>query len=451
MRRTLSLSLESFQHHTGHVVSLEEEQIMLTDAAELASDINQELNEANRIVELSDALEDLAVIADQIEAASPTEIALMETAGDMAVAGTDIESEEVIPSLESFRGKKIAAESFRQTAGQIWKNIQDFLKKIWDKIYQFFSNIYGVVPSARRRLDKLKDKLEKIQSLSPRGTTFEINTKTGGLGSIVTRLSVDGKLPRNDNEFISELKKIHEFTKFVYGANIINRNALGVSISEAIERFNPDIDLDSQAQLIVAACDKYNSTQTYPGQKGAITRSGSFELSRSVSLMGGGSLVHKLFAQADSRSTLGNMERLRQSGIFFESSMERNNAYRDKTILPTLTQTSLLSMITELEQILDLIEEYKRGAGSKAVEATRKRLESASKKAASKNTENISASGNTAQSAYLKAMLNFNIAFNRWVSDPAVPFARYVMSEVNAVIAYIGMCIKVIEQGQNPK
>ncbi len=450
MRRHLSLSLESFSTNVGHVVSMEEEQVMMSDAADLASDINQELNEVDRIVELSDALEDLAAVADTIEAASPTEIALMETAGDIAVAGTDIEAEEVVPSLESYRGKKIAAESFRQTAGNLWKNIQAFLAKIWEKINQFFYNIFGVIPRVRKRLQGLRSKLEKIQSLSPRGTTFELDTKSGGVGSLVARLATDGKLPRNDSEFIGELKKIHEFTKFVFGANIINRNALGVSIAEAIERFNPTADLDGQANLIVEACKKFNDNQVYPGPKGTVTPSGSYQLSRSETLMGGATLVHKLYTQADSRSTLGNMDRLRHSGLHFDQVMDKNNAYRDRAVLPTVSQTTMLSMIVELEQILDLLEEYKRGAASKQVEATRKRLESASKKASAtydhkNDSDEVHGLGTV---AYVKSMLNFNNAYHRWISDPAVPFARYAMSEVNAVMAFIDYCMQTYEQGQ---
>lgn len=448
MRRTLSLSLENFHRVSEPTLSLEEEQIVMTDAVELASDINQEFNEANRIVEISDALEDLAVIADQIEAASPTEIALMETAGDMAVAGTDIESEEIVPSLESYRGKRIAAEGFKQTAGQIWKNIQEFLKKIWEKITQFFSNIFLAIPNARHRLNQLTDKLKEIDGLTARGTVFEIDTKTGGMGSLVSKLSVDGKVPSNDAEFLSELTKVHDFTKFVYGDNITNRNALGISIADAIEGFNPEVDLDSQAQLIIDACEKYNSTQSYPGKQGPKTKSGSHWLSRSETLIGNITLIHKSFDEADRKTTLGNMDRLRNSGIYFDSIADQLKLKDGKVTLPIPTQATLNKMITEMLGVLDLLEKYKTSPESKAVEATRKRLESASKKASEKNAEDIDANGESARTTYLKAMLNFNIAYKQWVSNPSVEFAKYLMSEVNAIISYIKMCIKLYEQNK---
>lgn len=448
MRRTLSLSLENFHRVSEPTLSLEEEQIVMTDAVELASDINQEFNEANRIVEISDALEDLAVIADQIEAASPTEIALMETAGDMAVAGTDIESEEIVPSLESYRGKRIAAEGFKQTAGQIWKNIQEFLKKIWEKITQFFSNIFLAIPNARHRLNQLTDKLKEIDGLTARGTVFEIDTKTGGMGSLISKLSVDGKVPSNDAEFLSELTKVHDFTKFVYGDNITNRNALGISIADAIEGFNPEVDLDSQAQLIIDACEKYNSTQSYPGKQGPKTKSGSHWLSRSETLIGNITLIHKSFDEADRKTTLGNMDRLRNSGIFFDSLASQIKLKDGKVTLPIPTQATLNKMITEMLGILDLLEKYKTSPESKAVEATRKRLESASNKASKKNAEDIDANGESARTTYLKAMLNFNIAYKQWVSNPSVEFAKYLMNEVNAIISYIKMCIKLYEQNK---
>lgn len=439
MRRHLILSLESVSPVDGLTISLEEEQIMMSDAADLAAEVHQELNECDRNLEISDALEDLAIIADQIEQASPVEIALIEKVGDMAVAGTDIEAEQVVPSMESFKGMRIATEGFKDTAATIWKNIQAFLKSIWDKIEKFFYNIFGVIPAIRKRLDILNEKITKAQSRSPRGTTFEVSTG-GANGAIVNRLSINGKLFRNDNELKAEVMRLHEFTIFCYGPNIAVKNMLGKEIAAVIEDFNPEGDLDAQALRIVTAYQSYNKKQSVPGM-GVKVDSGMYELIRSEPLFGGASLVGKVYHRNEP-GILGTLERLRHSGIQFEAgSNDRGNGQAGgKTQLPIVSLTTMSTMVKQMDQMLDLLEEYKRGPHSKAVTSTRKHLEAASKKAQASfaKAEDTASSGSV---QYFRAMLNFNAAYARSVDDPAVPFARYLLNEISALMGYTNLCL----------
>lgn len=445
MRRNLQIALESINQPILHTVSLEEEQVMLTDATVLASEVNQELNECDRIIEISDALEDLAVIADQIETASPTEIALIETAGDMAVAGTDIEPEEIVPSLESFQGKRISTESLRERANQIWTNILEYLKKVWEKVEKFFYNITGVIPNVRKRLKSLEEKIKSIEHLSPRGTVFEINTKTGGMRSIVGRLMVEGKVPRNDQEVIASIENILNFGKFVYTANLVNRKELGEKISKVIDNFDPMGDLEAQAKQITDACDEFNSKQKLPSSVSDATASGSYKFMRTKpELAGGGTLVKKIFENGNSQTTLGLLDRLRHYGITFEVANTQN--VPDMVKLPTVTLKTLLEVIKYSNEVLDVLEEYKRGAASKAVDKARKDLENASKKAAAACDKIQDQSSNAV--TYLRSMLNYNAAFSRWVSNPAVDFAKYAMNEVNAFASFADMVVKVYEMNQ---
>lgn len=439
MRRCLKLSLEALPSEIGRTISLEEEQLLLADAADLASDINQELNEVDRLSDVSNALEDLAAVADQIEQASPTEIALIETAGDVAVAGTDIEAEEVIPSLESYRGKKIATETIRARAATIWKNIQQFLKSVWEKIEKFFYSIFGTIPNTRRRLQKLKEKVDGSHAKSPRGTMFEVSTDSAAeMLSVVNRLMINKRVPRNDSEFMGSLDRLHEMTKYVYGPNIVNRNTLGNEIADAIEQFDAAGDLDRQAERIIAACTDFNRKQKIPGL-GSNVPSGSYTLIVGDELIGGGKIVYKEYAQnIQDKSHLGVLERLRHSGMLFEPSGTRGSKPLGKVNLPIVSLNTLSSMIVELGQMLTLLEEYKRSPASRTVDATKKRLENVSKKAAA-NYDKLDPSAASMQ--YYKAMVSFNGAYSRWISEPAIPFARYLLSEINALMLYINLCL----------
>lgn len=437
MRRHLNVSLESASFKTGPVVSLEEEQIMLSDAADLAADVGQELNEVNRVIEVSDALEDLAVIADQIEQASPTEIALMETAGDMAVAGTDIEAEQIVPSLESYKGKRIAVEDFRQTAETVWKNIQEFVKNVYDKIEKFFYNVFGVIPNMRKRLDKLSENIKIADNKIAVGTRIEFKSPEAG-GAFMDKLAIDGKIFSNDNEFLKSLRELVEMTEFVYGANIINRNTLGARLADLIASFDPAGDMETQGKEFIAAVNEYNSKQNIPGPKNK-SSSGIYELNRSHTLLGGGTLVEKTYVSQDS-TTLGTMDRLRHSGIIFENISLR--ATNKSNGVPLLTTKSMTETVKSLNDMLDLLEEYKRGGPTKAVDATRKKLEAASKKAEEAyNKLKDDAPGGSSSVSHYRAALNFNVAYAGWVHNPAVPYARYAVTTINAIVSYLQTCL----------
>ena len=231
------------------------------------------------------------------------------------------------------------------------------------------------------------------------------------------------------------MKKLGEFTNFVYGPNIINRNTLGQGIANAIEKFDPMGNVEQQAADLGVVVTDFNKKQAVPGNRKS-SNSGGYDIHRSEELIGGASLVNKVFLGADT-SVLGLLDRLRHSGILFDQNNDKVNS-SGKAQLPIVSLTTMTSMIKELQDILDHLEEYKRSAVSKAVEATRKKLEAASKKAAE-----TFASGDPASSSvqHFRAMLNFNAAYARWIDDPAVPFARYAISEINAVATFIGLCL----------
>lgn len=437
MRRHLNVSLESASFKTGNVISLEEEQIMLSDAADLAADVSQELNEVNRVIEVSDALEDLAVVADQIEQASPTEIALMETAGDMAVAGTDIEAEQIVPSLESYKGKRIAAEGFRQTAETVWTNIQEFVKNVYDKIEKFFYNVFGVIPNMRKRLEKLSENIKIAGNKNAVGTRIEFKGPEAG-GAFMDKLAIDGKIFGTDQEFLKNLNELVEMTEYVYGANIVNRNMLGTKLAALIESFDPAGDMEAQGKEFIAAVTEYNQKQVIPGPD-YMSNSGSYELHRSRTLLGGGTLVAKTYNSQDS-TTLGVMDRLRHSGIVFDNTTGR--APNKTKGVPLLTAKSMEEAVKSLNIMLDLLEEYKRGGPSKAVEATRKKLEAASKKAEEAyNKLKDDTPGGSSSVSHYRAALNFNVAYAGWVHNPAVPYARYAVTTINAIVSYIQVCL----------
>ena len=205
MRRFLAT--ESYSDFRGEL-SLEEEQVLMDEAATDAAEVDKDLGESERVIEVSDALEDLAVIADGIEEATPAEAALIETAGDMAVAGTDVQPEEVVPAMESYIGRRIATEGIRETARAIWESIQRWVKSIWEKIEKFFYKLFGVIPGMRKRIAALEKRVDEAVGK-------KVEEKKVTISSGVASLCIDYKPVKNEGEFlkgVTSLQKVLDFS-----------------------------------------------------------------------------------------------------------------------------------------------------------------------------------------------------------------------------------------------
>lgn len=450
MRRFMSLSLESVSYREADVLSLEEEQIVMSEAVDLSNEITQELNESERNIEISDALEDLAVIADQIEQASPVEIALIETVGDVAVAGTDIEAERVVPSMESYRGGRIATEGLYKTATTVWENIQKYIATVWEKINKFFYNIFGVIPRIRKSLDEILEKAKEADlNKSPAGTVIELSTP-----SIAKHLTINGKLPTKDNDVTHQLARMVNFAEYIYGANLISLSKLGNGIAAQMEKVDMtgtllkfSSSIEEAGKEVVRLSVEYFRDHGFPkGESSTKSESGGFTIHTMVPMLGGARLVAKNFNQAsgDAGTLANQLERIRHSGVIFDNSSVSappKGSYQ----LPILSKKAIQEMVKEINKLLDTLEEYKRGAASKQVEATRKKLESASSRglSAAKNVDD--SNGGDDVMATMKGVLNFNVAYARWASNPAVDFSKYAINTINGVIAYMNKSIQAYQ------
>ena len=76
----------------------EEEIAAILAVEELSEEIANDQAEVERSIEVADGLEDVATIAENIDQPSPTDIALIQTAANMAVAGTDGDATVLVPA-----------------------------------------------------------------------------------------------------------------------------------------------------------------------------------------------------------------------------------------------------------------------------------------------------------------------------------------------------------------
>ena len=165
MRRfVLGLEGRGASGFNGKVLSYEEYAVVQAEAQQDLNDINSTEGEIERAMDTADSLEDLAAVVDTVDEATPTEVALVQVAGDMAVAGTDAISEDVVPVTEAYIGRRIATEGIVEQIKQLWASIKKFVKDMWAKVTTWFNKVFGTLPTLRRQLDDLRKRLDVVQS-----------------------------------------------------------------------------------------------------------------------------------------------------------------------------------------------------------------------------------------------------------------------------------------------
>jgi hypothetical protein len=438
------------------LLSLEEEAVIIDEANVASVEVADELTEAERIVEVSDALEDLAVIADGIEEATPAEIALIENAGNMAVAGTDVAPEEVVPALtpeptpvlnddgsakldeagvavvatESYVGKKIAAESIqgiRDTAKKIWQNIQAFLVKIWDKIQMFFTKIFDTIPRLKKTLTDLKASVKETEGKKA-GEKVSINTG-------VAALSINYKPAKTEAELSAGVKYLDEIAGFAFGAYVDSVVHRGDLIAKAIEGFDATKSSESVAALRDAL--KGAGARTIPKKTGSEkNRFNGFSTSYSAPMLGNVSLADKEYVDSAADTALGALDRYRNSAIELIPTSQSTTASGAAFDMAPLSAGGMTKLLDEALGLLSTVEGYKTGPKSKAIVDAKKKIETASSKAEKDIGKLKGDEGNAAVVTDYRALLNFNVAFARWGHTPIIPVLKHSLSEVRA-IAYV--------------
>lgn len=429
MRRIFQTALEAQHEPTGNPnISLEEEQIMLDEAAQDAAGAEQDLGEAERIIEVSDALEELAVVADNIEEATPAEAQLAEIVGDMAVAGTDVSPEEVVPAMEAFVGRKISTEGIRETARAIWESILKFLKKVWEKIEGYFYRVFGTIPGLRKRIKALGDKVDNSSSLRVEEKSVKITT---GIAAI----TADGKAAKSGAELGAGLKALSEAAGYVYGEYMDNVAKRGEDIAKIVGEFDPEKPAEA-AEKLVATLDKHGIAKVPGASSASGSRFSGFDAKMGKALFGGVSLVQKEYKDGDGGSDLGKLDRMRRSGVELVSTHEKSKEQAKEVALTTLTTSEMNALLGDCEALLDKLEDFQRGKRSKELKKSKDSIERESSKA-SKAFEAAKASQEAGQRAalpYYKALLNFNAAYARWAQSPAMPMMSQALTTIRTVM-----------------
>ena len=428
--RSMSLGIESFREPMP-TISIEEEAILIEGAAQDLAEAQSTQAEVGRVEDIVDGLEDLAAVADRIEEAAPADVAMVDTAQRLALAGSDIESEEVTPSLEGFVGRRISTEGIKELAAKLWDNLKRFLKKIWDKVESFFYKIFGQIPNLRKSLEDLKKRADGTSGKSIKEAKTELGSEANG----VSVNYVAPKKAADLKEGFNVLKPIADYVFDKYHTEVAD---YGNALADAIEAYEigkgnagltgicDKVAVDLRPCLKALSLNKFNDKRFATND---VKKSPDLFGNKAVFLLGG---VKREKYSTDSKEVLSRAEAIRGTRLDVMMSQAKDKDGIDKATVDTFTAADIDELVNQCQSLLDIVEEFKRGKGKAAALKARERLTKASDKlsADGKKADDMTA----AEIAYYRSAVNFNSWFTGVANQPSGSLAALILTAIRSTI-----------------
>jgi hypothetical protein len=429
-------------------LSLEEEALILDQGFRDQSNVTAGLEEANRLTEVSDALEDLAALAKDIRQASPTEIALIQTSGQMGVAGTTNEPELLLPAMESFvEGKSIAFEGIGEKARMLMKNLLEFLSRIWEKIVAFYR--VNVV------VKELRAKIQQMQSMMKSGRKGVVH-QAQTLGEFAQWFTFDGKLLQKSSDMVNAMKQTAEVARFIFEDLPNQIAAAGTKAEQALSTFNPQNSGATVDAMVKSLGNIHFESLPHAQHSG---KDGEHDIYVTHSIIGGGALQAKVFRPKAGVHPYAALDLIRNSGITLESGKKGPSGYEAGAGQFEYAQgPGAIMVLGAADSLLAVLENYHTKHVT-ALKAIADKLKAASQKAAQameSGKSNAPAASHAPAQAYpaleaevvdngdemrdFKAAINFNTTFARWSQNPAMPF-------YGSIVKTCRFCLMLVQFG----
>ena len=126
-----------------------------------------------RSLDTAAALEDLAEVVSQIDEIEPVDRALIQTAMNMAAAGTDVDATQIAPGMESFATGALAAESIKDKVKNILSKVKEMISRQAKALKNFLANALKALMTKRARLKSVIEGLKKAGEAKSDKVTFK--------------------------------------------------------------------------------------------------------------------------------------------------------------------------------------------------------------------------------------------------------------------------------------
>lgn len=440
----MSAGVESYR---GLNISMEEAEAdaMAAEAEIEGAEITEDLATANRAVEVSDGLEDIAAIAEQTigdNDATESEAALINAAANMAVAGTDDDAEALVPAVES--RQRVGVESIRQRAADIWRSIVEFIKKIWAKMESWIYKLFGNAPKLRKRVESMRKRAENAATLSVK------DAKTMSVTSGLRSLTLNGKVIKSGSELVNGMKVAETVGKTTLSELQQKVKSFGDQLYSAYDSF--DVEKTSLFIGGVLKAAKDIAPSGWGSDEAKRWDANEFATSRSPELLGNRCVLVRVPVKKenDGRSALGSLDVARRTATMMGSYTNKDVTLPNEASVTTFSLGEIEAVCKHIMGFADQIEEYSRGKVFKDLKSTKDKIEKASSKVAADWDRKVNETGEDGEkvikaehAAVMKSALSLNLTFLNLVKEPGSSMVSYLVGLSYAALA---LCDKSLSQ-----
>jgi hypothetical protein len=415
-------------------ISDEEAQLIAQSAIKYAMEADSILMETERITDIVISLEEAVLISGTVQVATEAELAFLETIGNLATAGTDVDPERIVPSMESYVGTTISLEGLKETIANIWEKIKVFIKKVWEALKNFYNETMREIPRLKANLLALQKKIPK-KTTSDKSAKEKITISTG-----VDYFEINGKVLDTELEINNAFGQLADISKWVFGPYLESVIMRGDLVEKTFSQWEPDLEHASREALMVKL-QKDLLSSSFPKIPGGheLAGHGPFGHASAIELMGNVHLVN------DTRQAGGLGEHFAASDFWFSLTREScqlqtSGHFRTEEIkLLPFSSGAMNVLIDDMVSVLDIFQKYQYGTIAKKLEASyislAKTADSISVKVSEqvKKTEGTETSNANHLMSDFRGFTTFNTTYAKWSKDPAVPMMRHVISTIKAL------------------
>lgn len=281
------------EHLMGRLpsVAMEEQIEAIADTLQINQQIEQAFSDTERSPGMCQALEDLAFAVGQIREITPKEAALIQIAGDMAVAGSGETGSAVTPAMEDILNGKFSAgdvvKKVRDTVASILAAIRELIRRVGTYVTSYVSRVTVVAGGSETRLKKLKAAFAAYNgSYDTRGKTVSMVLPTIG-GKVVSTMDELLEGTRALLKTIENFTRVANDVNYNFGSGIVRLYEIKLGKGEEADLAAVGDQLLEQLKRISGAMDV---GRTIPNRMERVQSDGTVTY-ESPSLIGGIKLV----------------------------------------------------------------------------------------------------------------------------------------------------------------
>lgn len=329
---------------------------------EFENELSAEFAENGRVEEVADNLTDLASVVGQIEEPTATDVALIQTTANMAVAGTEVDAQDVLPAVENFTDMKIVAEGIGEKASAALASLRESGLAMTTKISEYLKKTFTSLKYYERKLIESKAKIAELKASGKKELAVSMRAN---------RFFNSGDTPVKDGADL--LKRLNESVSFHDKFSTLfieaEKSFAGAFMNLAKNVTNNEARGESHSKLMAAFFDNYlvKLTKTQGMTRAPESKAG-FDTYINTNLLGNDSVAVRIPSNYKDLAKLDETE-LRQliSGSYVGIGTTLGIAARARAVAGMTTPLTISVKITDLEGMVRV--------GEKEVEVLKKYLD----------------------------------------------------------------------------